>query len=80
MMKITIISYNKIIFKSNKNTVRSITLPGLNGKFQILKNHAPLISILKNGVIKINFLSKKIKIPINGGFLYTKKNIVIIIL
>jgi len=42
--------------------VTSVTLPGVNGSFQILNNHAPIVSILKEGEIKIvanNFSIKK---------------------
>jgi F-type H+-transporting ATPase subunit epsilon len=33
--------------------VSSVTLPGEKGSFQILNNHAPVISILQAGTIKI---------------------------
>ncbi|HLA54624.1 MAG TPA: F0F1 ATP synthase subunit epsilon [Flavobacterium sp.] len=34
-------------------TVTSVTLPGVDGSFQILNHHAPIVSILKEGHIKI---------------------------
>ena len=33
--------------------VTSVTLPGVDGSFQILNHHAPIVSILKEGHIKI---------------------------
>ncbi len=33
--------------------VSSVTLPGQNGSFQVLRDHAPIISILGEGQIKI---------------------------
>lgn len=33
--------------------VTSVTLPGTNGSFQILSNHAAIVSILERGVVKI---------------------------
>ncbi len=33
--------------------VESVAVPGVNGEFQMLKDHAPLISLLKEGFIKI---------------------------
>ncbi|MFN7099238.1 MAG: FoF1 ATP synthase subunit delta/epsilon [Flavobacterium sp.] len=33
--------------------VTSVTLPGVDGSFQILNNHAPIVSILEKGLIKI---------------------------
>lgn len=34
--------------------VKSVTVPGVNGAFQILDNHAPIISLLQEGVVKID--------------------------
>lgn len=34
-------------------TVTSVTLPGVNGSFQILNHHAPIVSILGAGEIKV---------------------------
>ncbi|WP_185869566.1 F0F1 ATP synthase subunit epsilon [Blattabacterium cuenoti] len=78
-MKITIINYYKILYQSN--IIISIIAPGLNGYFQILKNHAPFISILGNGYLKLldnNNIEKKIEIK--KGIFKIKKNLVIIIL
>jgi len=33
--------------------VTSVSLPGVNGSFQILNFHAPIVSTLKEGVIKM---------------------------
>lgn len=33
--------------------VTSVTLPGVDGSFQILNNHAPIVSSLKQGTVKI---------------------------
>ncbi|TRX40468.1 F0F1 ATP synthase subunit epsilon [Flavobacterium restrictum] len=37
--------------------VTSVSLPGVDGAFQILNNHAPIVSLLKKGTIKIAALS-----------------------
>lgn len=34
--------------------VDSFSVPGVNGEFQMLKNHAPVVSNLKAGLIKIH--------------------------
>ena len=34
--------------------VDSVAVPGMNGEFEILNNHAPIVSILKDGFIKIS--------------------------
>lgn len=33
--------------------VTAVTLPGINGEFQMLNNHAPIVSILQAGKVKI---------------------------
>lgn len=33
--------------------VISVTVPGINGEFQILKNHAPIVSLLDAGDVKV---------------------------
>ncbi|WP_341653663.1 F0F1 ATP synthase subunit epsilon [Blattabacterium cuenoti] len=76
-MKIRIISFHKILYQGN---IISIIAPGIQGYFQILKNHAPFISILKNGFLKLESKDLKKKIKIEGGFLQVKKNIILVIL
>ena len=49
-MILEIVSPEATLFKGE---VTSVTLPGVDGSFQILNNHAPIVSILKHGVIKI---------------------------
>ena len=49
-MILEIVSPEATLFKGE---VTSITLPGVDGSFQILNNHAPIVSILKQGTIKI---------------------------
>ena len=33
--------------------VVSVTVPGVNGEFQMLNNHAPIVSLLQEGEVKI---------------------------
>lgn len=33
--------------------VTSVTVPGINGEFQMLNNHAPIVSLLDAGNVKI---------------------------
>ena len=34
--------------------VTSVTVPGINGEFQMLKDHAPIVSLLQEGKVKID--------------------------
>jgi len=33
--------------------VTAVTVPGINGEFQMLQNHAPVLSLLQEGNVKI---------------------------
>jgi len=49
-MVLEIVSPESALFKGE---VTSVTLPGVDGSFQLLNHHAPIVSILKEGEIKI---------------------------
>ena len=49
-MFIEIVSPEKTIFTGDVNSVH---LPGTEGFFQILNNHAPIVSTLKKGTIQL---------------------------
>jgi len=52
--------------------VTSVTLPGIDGSFQILNHHAPIVSILGKGIVKIAAPSFKFGKDVAGKF--TKVN------
>lgn len=33
--------------------VKSVTVPGINGEFQMLQGHAPVVSLLQEGKVKV---------------------------
>ncbi len=33
--------------------VTAVTVPGVNGEFQMLENHAPIVSLLQEGNVKV---------------------------
>lgn len=49
-MKITMLTPDKVIFQGN---VVSVKVPGVMGQFQILKNHAPIVSALEGGTVTL---------------------------
>ena len=49
-MILEIVSPEATLFKGE---VTSVSLPGVDGSFQILNNHAPIVSILKQGTVKL---------------------------
>ena len=68
-MILEIVSPEATLFQGE---VASVTLPGVIGSFQILNNHAPIVSILKHGVVKIEATSFNIKKEVEDKF--TKVN------
>jgi F-type H+-transporting ATPase subunit epsilon len=57
----------------------SCTAPGINGEFQVLKDHAPLVAQLTVGEIKIDEKGNIRWMATSGGFLEVKDNIISII-
>lgn len=49
-MYLEIVSPEATLFNAD---VESVALPGIQGDFQILKNHASIVSLLTEGTIKI---------------------------
>ena len=56
--KIEIVSPEKVIF-SDEN-VQEVVLPSYEGEMGILKDHIPIISFLRPGIVKILKLSKNV--------------------
>ncbi|WP_308991553.1 F0F1 ATP synthase subunit epsilon [Mariniflexile litorale] len=50
-MYLEIVSPEATLFSSE---IESVVLPGINGEFQLLNNHASIVSLLKEGTIKIH--------------------------
>jgi len=57
-----------------------LQLPGVDGSFEILHNHLPLISALKKGKVKvIDQSGETLFFKINGGVIEVLKNKIIIL-
>ncbi len=50
-MRLEIISPEAVLFAGE---VTSVTVPGADGEFQMLNNHAAIVSVLSKGKIKID--------------------------
>ncbi len=49
-MYLEIITPEAILFSGE---VTSVAVPGVSGEFEMLNNHAPIVSLLKEGYVKI---------------------------
>ena len=59
-MQLEIITPETIVFSGN---AKSVSLPGSDGVFQLLTNHAPIISSLQHGFVKVE-LDKGSELPL----------------
>ncbi len=76
-MKLEIITPDKRVYEGD---IRSIRVPGKKGSFQVLKDHAPIISTLENGpVFIVDQDGKEINLEINGGVIEVKMNRIILL-
>lgn len=61
--------------------VSGIQLPGVEGSFEILENHAPMVAALGKGKMKIiKQKSNAETYRIEGGFVETKNNKTVVLL
>lgn len=76
-MKLQIITPDSEVFAGE---VQLVQVPGSKGSFQVLKNHAPIISTLDKGEVKIiDNEGKTSMLPIGGGVIEVKNNKIIIL-
>ena len=89
-MHLEIVTPEQVLFSGE---VDQVSVPGINGEFQMLNNHAPVVSVLKKGGIKLAGnveLSEKAKalfneengkkvFPIDGGVVELSNNKVIVL-
>ncbi len=75
--QLEIVTPRKIIFSGK---IVSFSAPGVRGNFQVLFNHAPLLSTIGTGEIKVSTNEKnEIRYATSGGFVEVKDNTAIIL-
>ena len=76
-MLLEIISPDKNLYSGE---ILSIRVPGSKGSFEILKNHAPIISTLDKGMIDILEMDgKRNTLEVDGGVIEAKNNKIIVL-
>ena len=76
-MLIEIIAPEKQLYKGEVNLVQ---LPGKMSPFELLRNHAHIVSTLKKGTIRlIDKDGKELTFPVEGGVIENKNNNIIIL-
>ena len=67
MLKLKIVSPERIEFTGE---VEHVKVPGTRGQFEILKDHAPIISTLQKGIVEYDGQ----QLEVLGGFVEVQKN------
>lgn len=71
-MHISVISPDKTIFEGE---ITSVLAPGVGGIFQVLNNHAPMVSALDRGTVKLTKEGgEEMSFEIEKGFLEVLRN------
>jgi F-type H+-transporting ATPase subunit epsilon len=71
-MNITVLTPDKEVFKGE---IKSIKVPGIGGEFQVLNNHAPVVSALGKGTVSIDRTEGgKYSFGIEKGFIEVLNN------
>lgn len=71
MLTLKIISPEKVIFQG---PVEMVKVPGVMGEFEILNNHAPIISALQRGSVEYETSEGRTGLEVIGGFVEVLKN------
>lgn len=71
MLNLKIVSPEKTVFKGD---VESVLVPGTAGEFEILTDHAPIISTLSEGRVQYSSKEGKKELQIHGGFVEVRRN------
>jgi F-type H+-transporting ATPase subunit epsilon len=71
-MKIEIVTPDSTIYEGEVSLAQ---FPGLDGSFEVMNNHAPMIAALKRGKIKVIEAKKNtLYFDVNGGVVEVLKN------
>ncbi len=72
LLKVDIITPQKTIFSG---LAHSVTVPGAQSPFQVLFNHAPIVSTLTTGKVKVETADDKtLLFSTTGGLVEVRKN------
>lgn len=73
MLQLRIVSPERIEFDGE---VESVLVPGTQGQFEILTDHAPIVSTLQKGFVEYGTKDGKQRLDVLGGFVEVQQNVV----
>src|SRR3989304_3131665 len=75
-LKLDIVTAERVVFSQE---VDSVVAPGIEGELGILPHHAPLLTALKMGELRIRSDGEVIHMAIGGGFLEVMPDKVVVL-
>ena len=75
MLKVSVISPEAVLFEGE---TESVVAPAFDGEVGILENHAPMMTLLGNGVLRLGGAAER-RFNVEGGFLQVVGNTVRIV-
>ena len=76
-MFLEIVTPDKKVFSGN---IKLIQVPGSKGQFEVLRNHASIISTLSSGKVKVvSHEGEKTFFDIQGGVIEVKNNKIVVL-
>jgi F-type H+-transporting ATPase subunit epsilon len=73
MLTVSVISPERVLFEGEAS---SVVAPGYDGELGILSGHAPLMTVLGNGVLRLEGAGAGARFQVQGGFLQVVDNVV----
>ncbi|MFN3801500.1 ATP synthase F1 subunit epsilon [Belliella pelovolcani] len=75
-MQLEIVTPDKKVFQGE---VSEASFPGANGAFQVLNNHAPIVSALAKGIVSYTTTEGHESLVIDGGVVEVKENTIVVL-
>ena len=75
-MLLEVLTPDKKVFSGE---VSSVSVPGAKGSFEVLNNHAPIISTLDKGILRIKAKEGNQEMQISGGVIEVLSNKVVVL-
>jgi F-type H+-transporting ATPase subunit epsilon len=75
-MHLDIITPEKNVYSGE---VTSVSVPGAQGRFEMLKEHAAIVSTLANGIVKVRDAEGEKTFEVKGGVVENLKNRIVIL-
>lgn len=75
-MKLDIVTVERVLFSEE---VDEVVVPGVEGELGVLPRHAPLLTLLNPGEIRVKKGGEEIAMAVSGGFLEVRPDKVIVL-